>query len=195
LAKTDKQVAKYIQLSTILETKILHGNVNFKENEIENNKRLFFSQSKDVNLDISIASSMVKELAPLDLCLRYLIQAGDYLIIDEPEMNLHPEAQVKFIEFLVMLVNNGLNLIITTHSSYMVDHLSNLIRAYESSDQEKISALFYLKNKDAFIDKNKVSINLFENGTARSILTESGEIDWGTFSNVSENISKISFSI
>lgn len=34
---------------------------------------------------------MVKELSPLVLYLRYLARAGELLIIDEPEMNLHPE--------------------------------------------------------------------------------------------------------
>jgi len=58
---------------------------------------------------------MVKELSPLVLYLRYLALPGELLIIDEPEMNLHPEAQVKMIEFIAMLINAGLRVLVTTH--------------------------------------------------------------------------------
>ena len=36
------------------------------------------------------------------------------IVIDEPEMNLHPEAQAQLMELLTMLVNCGLNVLITT---------------------------------------------------------------------------------
>ena len=72
---------------------------------------------------------MTKELVPLVLYLRYLAEPDDLIVIDEPEMNLHPAAQVEIIEFLAMLVNAGLNVLITTHSPYIIDHISNLIVA------------------------------------------------------------------
>jgi len=58
---------------------------------------------------------MIKELAPLVFYLRYLAEPGELLIIDEPEMNLHPAAQTQIIEFLAMLVNAELHVLITTH--------------------------------------------------------------------------------
>ena len=51
-------------------------------------------------------------------------------------MNLHPEAQAKMTEFLAMLVKAGLRVLITTHTPYMLDHLSNLIRAAAEYDEE-----------------------------------------------------------
>jgi len=67
-----------------------------------------------------IVSSMVKELAPLVLYLHYLVAPNDWIIIDEPEMNLHPTVQIEFIEFLAMLVNAGLQVLITTQSPYIL---------------------------------------------------------------------------
>jgi len=63
---------------------------------------------------------MVKELAPLVLYLHYLVAPNDWIIIDEPEMNLHPTVQIEFIEFLAMLVNAGLQVLITTQSPYIL---------------------------------------------------------------------------
>lgn len=152
---------------------------------------IIFQPSKDINLEMQVASSMVKEIAPLYLCLRYLVEPDELLIIDEPEMNLHPAAQVQIIEFLAMLVQAGLKVLITTHSPYIVDHLSNLMKAAKYEDKESLKERFYLERTEAFIPQDKVSVYLFEDGTAKNILHEDGRIDWGTFGNVSDDISHI----
>ena len=139
----------------------------------------------------SVSSSMVKELAPLVLCLRHLALPNELLIIDEPEMNLHPAAQVEITEFLAMLVQAGLKVLITTHSPYIVDHLANLMKAAKYEDKESLKERFYLERTEAFIPQEKVSVYLFEDGTAKNILHEDGRIDWGTFGNVSDDISHI----
>src|SRR5947209_10674831 len=123
---------------------------------------------------------MVKELSPLVLYLRYLAKPGELLIIDEPEMNLHPEAQVKIIEFLAMLVKAGLRVLITTHTPYMLDHLSNLIRAaaeYDEEDQKLIAEQFFLKRADAFISQHDISIYKVDGEGVENILKENGKID------------------
>ena len=134
---------------------------------------------------------MIKELAPLVLYLRYLAEPNDWIIIDEPEMNLHPAAQVELIEFLAMLVNAGLHVLITTHSPYIVDHIANLMQAAKHENQDDIKKGFYLERTDAFIPQAQVSIYLFENSTARNIVDEKGVIDWRTFGNVSSDVSNI----
>ncbi|BAZ14559.1 hypothetical protein NIES4071_64030 [Calothrix sp. NIES-4071] len=140
---------------------------------------------------MQVSSSMVKELTPLLLCLRYLAEPNNLLIIDEPEMNLHPEAQVQIIEFLAMLVNAGLNILITTHSPYIIDHLSNLMKAAKSDDKQSLKNKFYLEDTQAFISQENVSVYLFEDGTTKNILSENGYIDWRTFGDVSEYISHV----
>ena len=134
---------------------------------------------------------MIKELAPLAVYLKNLANPGELLIIDEPEMNLHPAAQVQLIEFFAMLVNAGLNILITTHSPYIVDHLANLMQAAKHKNKKKIKKLFYLEKTEAFISQDKVSVYLFEDGTAKNIVDENGVIDWGTFGNVSSDLSRI----
>lgn len=138
---------------------------------------------------------MVKELASLVLYLRYLAVPGELLIIDEPEMNLHPEAQAKLTEFLAMLVNAGLPVLITTHSPYIVDHLANLMKAAESSEPDTIQDKFYLKRKEAFISKDDVSVYLVDQGKAENMLDEDGVIHWSTFSQVSDRVVQIYFDI
>ena len=125
-AKIDSDIANYIDLADFLEKNIVDGKTDFEENTM--NKELLFS-TDNIKLEINVTSSMTKELVPLVLYLRYLAEPDDLIVIDEPEMNLHPAAQVEIIEFLAMLVNAGLNVLITTHSPYIIDHISNLIVA------------------------------------------------------------------
>jgi predicted ATPase len=106
-------------------------------------------------------------------------------------MNLHPAAQVEITEFLAMLVQAGLKVLITTHSPYIVQHLSNLMKAAKSEDKESLKERFYLEKTEAFIPQENVSVYLFEDGTAKNILHDDGRIDWGTFGQISEDISRI----
>ncbi|MFM5996568.1 MAG: AAA family ATPase, partial [Dolichospermum sp.] len=55
---------------------------------------------RGLEIDIYNASSSIKQLAPLLLYLRFRASKGDFLVIDEPEMNLHPESQAKLLESL-----------------------------------------------------------------------------------------------
>ncbi|MCP4105747.1 MAG: AAA family ATPase [Desulfobacteraceae bacterium] len=183
------EISKFIQLANLLESDILFGDIDFEQ--YGENFELIHKLSKDTNLELNISSSMVKELAPLALYLKYLAQPGDLLVIDEPEMNLHPAAQAEITEFLGMLSNAGLYILITTHSPYIVDHLVNLIYAKKDNKGEKITKDFFLEKTDSFISKENVAVYLFENKTAENALTENGEINWGTFSDVSHDISSV----
>jgi predicted ATPase len=183
------QLREYVKLADFLEKEILRGTVGFETAELR--EELLFQPEENTKLEMPIVSSMVKELAPLVLCLRYLVERNELLIIDEPEMNLHPAAQLEIAEFLAMLVNAGLHVLITTHSPYIVDHLANLMQAAKHEDPDSIKEMFYLERKEAFISQEKVSVYLFEDGTAKNIISEEGTINWGTFGRVSDDVSRI----
>jgi predicted ATPase len=197
-ANKDTAIAPYIQLAQFLETHILSGSVNFSTLEPENRREILFQQAGGVTVEIPTASSMVKELSPLVLYLYYLAKSGDWLIIDEPEMNLHPEAQARLTEFLAMLVQAGIRVLVTTHSPFIVDHLANLMKAAEHTDaesRETIRQEFFLQRTEAFIPKQDVSVYLVDNGTATNILGEDGLIHWDTFSDVSDKVTQIYFKL
>ncbi|MGH2497199.1 MAG: AAA family ATPase [Ktedonobacteraceae bacterium] len=188
-------VSDYIQLAQVLEKQILGGGVDFSTPEPDPRREILFEPDLNTRIELPVASSMVKELAGLVLYLRYLAKPHEWLIIDEPEMNLHPEAQAKLTEFLAMLVKARLPVLITTHSPYIVDHLANLMKAAESTEPEAIQDKFYLQNKDAFISKNDVSVYLVDEGKTENMLDEDGVIHWGTFSKVSDRVVQIYFDI
>ncbi|EKN3567308.1 AAA family ATPase [Yersinia enterocolitica] len=90
----------------------------------------------------SNTASGIKSLGILDL----LVKGGNasdnsLLILDEPEVNLHPKWQVLYAELICQLVKSGVDIIITTHSPYIIDAL----KFY--SDKLTIKNHFYLATK------------------------------------------------
>lgn len=60
-----------------------------------------------------------------------VIRAGDFLILDEPEIHLHPEWQIVYAEALVLLSKElGVRLLVTTHSPYFFKALRVFSRKY-----------------------------------------------------------------
>ena len=82
---------------------------------------------------INNSSSMVSELAPVVLFLKYLVFQDDLLIFEEPESHLHPAAQRRLARGIARLVNAGVRVLITTHSDTFVSQINNLIGLGQAS--------------------------------------------------------------
>lgn len=197
LAEKNADIKNYTHLAEILEKNILNGSVDVFRKRDGSLHIIYKFKDKEI-LDLQAASSFVKDLAPLVFYLRFVAMRGDLIVIDEPEMNLHPLAQAQCAEFLGMMINAGLKVIITTHSPYIVEHLSNMIRAEDKATAENISEiedLLYLKDKNSLLSKDKVSVYLFEYGEITKLLNDSGFINWGTFGNISDELQRIFYNI
>ncbi len=123
-------------LANELEQDILKGKMMISpEGEI----KYMPNNAPEQSLELSLTASLVKSLANIVFYLRHLAQAGDYIIIDEPELNLHPDNQILMARFLGRLVNEGFKVIASTHSDYIIMEISNLIML--ASPDEKTSDL------------------------------------------------------
>lgn len=95
---------------------------------IKNDKIFFTPKNVDnLELDVQDTSSSVRALFALDMYVRYFAEKGDLLVIDEPEMNLHPEKQRLCARYLATLVNSGINVVVATHSDYIIREFNTLI--------------------------------------------------------------------
>ena len=73
-------------------------------------------------------------------------KGGDLLIIENPEIHLHPSGQAKLVEFLAFLAQCGVQVIVETHS----DHIYNGIRksiCLDRIDLENVSIYFFQKDE------------------------------------------------
>ena len=108
------------------------------------------------------SSSMVTELAPIVLFLRSLVRQGDLLIIDEPEAHLHPAAQQQMAAALAFMVRSGLRVLITTHSHYMVEQLSNFVMAWKLDDPDERKRLLDIQGtlgeEDIYLRNDEIAV-------------------------------------
>jgi AAA domain, putative AbiEii toxin, Type IV TA system len=84
-------------------------------------------QDNGIELGIHLTSSTVKNLYGLWAWLESIAAPGAWLMIDEPELNLHPDNQRLVARLLARLVNRGIRVVISTHSDYIVREVNNMI--------------------------------------------------------------------
>ena len=78
-------------------------------------------------LTMEESSSAVRSLLIIGFYLRHVARPGDLLIVDEPELNLHPRNQRRMARLFARLVKIGIRVFATTHSDYIVKELNTLI--------------------------------------------------------------------
>ncbi len=124
-----KEKGYYYELASEIEQELLDGKLDVSsEGDV-----IFYpnkaASKKRGKLPIHMSASIVKTLSSLIFNLKHITSKNELLIIDEPEMNLHPDNQLILARILGKLLNNGLRLLISTHSDYIVREFNNMIMA------------------------------------------------------------------
>ena len=95
---------------------------------ITNNDELYYiPKGKKLRLSMDESSSAVRSLLDIGFYLRHEARIGDLLMVDEPELNLHPENQRRIAKLFARLINIGIKVFITTHSDYIIKEINTLI--------------------------------------------------------------------
>lgn len=149
-----KEKSQFFELAEEIEKDILHGVIGVsKDGEVQFKPNM----RKSLKLPINLSASVVKSLSNLVLYFKHIAKKGDYIIIDEPELNLHPDNQVIIARVLVRIINSGFKLLISTHSDIIIRELNNLIMLH--SKREKISK--YNLSEEYILNPDDVEVFLF----------------------------------
>ncbi|MDO7877234.1 AAA family ATPase [Hymenobacter sp. ASUV-10] len=106
------------------------------------------------DIDMYLASSSSNQLSLLYLYFKYWATPDyNFLIIDEPEENLHPKNQIKVANILINFANRGTNkVLITTHSPLVAETINNNMFLSYLKEKQSLQATDY-PNKD-YITEN-----------------------------------------
>ena len=118
---------RWHSLAAEIENRILDGSVRIEPNGADYPEFTFRpTKWNGENLPLFRASAMVSNLAPVVLCLRHVVDPGEVLIIEEPEVHVHPAKQTELARQLVRMVRAGIRVVVTTHSEWLLEQLGNL---------------------------------------------------------------------
>jgi len=148
-------------------------------------KKYFNGSEFQKKIELHMSSSTVKTFFSLEFYIEYMAKEEDFLIIDEPELNLHPDNQRNIAKLIAQIVNRGVNVIISTHSDYIVRELNNLIMLNEDFESKVALMEKYGYENSELLSVENVNAYLINNGTVESMEINSCEgIIAKTFDNV-----------
>jgi len=157
LAEIKKYKSDFYDFALEIEDNLLNGKL-----EIDNLGELKFKPNKSPKkaLPIHMTASIVKSLSSLVVYLKHIAKDNDLVIIDEPEINLHPDNQIILTRLFAKLINKGFRLLISTHSDYVVREINNLIML--SNQKMKATAKEFGYDSNEFINYDDVDIHYFD---------------------------------
>lgn len=148
---------KFSRIGRFLEREVLKGRIRMQVGKLEYPE--IYYRPEIGRFDVHRTSSMVSELAPVVLFLKYGYLEHGYLVIEEPESHLHPESQVKLARAIIKLVRAGLKVLITTHSDFFTGKLNNFIKLSKASSSDRINHGY---SRDDYIKAEEVAAYLFK---------------------------------
>ena len=141
-----------------IENEVLNGSISVNP---ESKKIEFHDTKHNIRMDVTQTSSMVSELAPLVTFLKYILkderdeegnQNSYCLFIEEPEAHLHPSVQIELMKIFAEMANSGIKVIMTTHSDFMFNELTNLILG-DKIKSEQVASIHLVMTEKGSVDK------------------------------------------
>jgi predicted ATPase len=104
------------------------------------------------DLDLTSVGVGVSQALPV-VVLGLISHPGSLLLFEQPELHLHPDIQAALGDFFLALARSGRQLIVETHSEYLVNRLRRR-SAEGAEDVEELVRLFFFERKG---DKSAVT--------------------------------------
>lgn len=160
------------------------GDITFKPYKRERNGEA--TQS----MGLHMTSSTVKSLFGIWFFLENRARKGDLLMIEEPELQIHPENQLKIARLLARLVNAGLNVVISTHSDYIIREFNSLLMLNEDRSGRLKSEYGY--DDEEVLRPDQIGAYLFDDRTIVPFkITPDDGIHASTFDKVIREMNRV----
>jgi predicted ATPase len=109
--------------------------------------------SLGIELDLTDVGFGVSQILPIIVeCLR--MAEGETIILEQPEIHLHPSLQSKLADFFICMAKSGKNLVVETHSEHFINRLCLRIAQEESNDTRNLINILFV----SYDEENKSSI-------------------------------------
>jgi len=99
----------------------------------------FFFNKNGTRIELENTSTGIKQFGIFQvLSQNNYLNENTVLVLDEPEVHLHPKWQLEMAKIIVELVKNGVKVLVNSHSPYMIEALERY------AEKAEVPADFYL---------------------------------------------------
>lgn len=86
------------------------------------------------------------------------LQKGETLVLEQPEIHLHPSLQMLLADFIIAIKKSGKRVILETHSDHIINRIVR--RAVELSIDIDDILMLYIEKKNNLSQTKRISIDL-----------------------------------
>ena len=105
----------------------------------------------------SVGVGVSQVLPVILLCL--LSEPADVLILEQPELHLHPALQKRMADFLLAFVRCGRQVLVESHSDHLVNRLRAQVAADQTDETPKLVKLVFAEQHDGITTYRESEIN------------------------------------
>ncbi len=171
---------------------VLHGTFT----STENGQLLFNDDDNNLSVKLAEASSSVRALVGMSYFAQAFSYLGAFIMIDEPELNLHPSRQRALVRILANMVSQlGIGVCLSTHSDIIIRELNTLLALKQLPPDKRLLLCKKHGYEEAeLLNTTDVACGILTNHTIQQVDLTSG-IVIPSFDDTIEQINKIQFDI
>ena len=151
----DEHSLNFQAIIEFIEEHILSGRIYISGNPLA--EVSYIPKGEKKGLPLYVTSGVVTEITPLLLMLQD--NRMGTLMMEEPEMCLHPKLQWILTRVFIKLYHRNTPVFITTHSDIILSHINNMIHLYGKSNKEKLLNEFGYDEEDII---NPVEVRVYQ---------------------------------
>ena len=113
----------------------------------------------DRSVDLTSVGVGVSQVLPVILlCL--LAPPGTLVILEQPELHLHPALQQRLADFLLACVRSGRQLLVETHSEHLVNRLRRRVAEDDTDGTQQLVGLLFAEQHKGLTRYRPSEVNL-----------------------------------
>lgn len=120
------------------------------------------SNGLNIKQDLTHVGVGVSQVLPI-LVMSLLAKKGDVIILEQPELHLHPKVQTRLADFFVSMNAIDKQCIVETHSEYMINRLRYLVAITEDSTIADNTMMYFVERDkcEGYSKYRQVTINRY----------------------------------
>ena len=115
---------------------------------------------RDMEQDLTHVGVGVSQILPI-LVMCFLAGKGDSIILEQPELHLHPKVQTRLADFFVSMNALGKQCILETHSEYLINRLRYLVAKSENERVAEETMIYFVEKEDGHSIYRDITINKY----------------------------------